>query len=273
MSTTPPDGPSYEPPAPGQPPTPPPGAPPSAGGWGGATPPPPPAGPGGTPWSVGQALSYGWSTFTANLGPLLLAGLVLLVGVALLQGVGWVIRGILLDEPEFDMATGRFSEGSGLIMSQLAGGVSSLLFYLIYTIICAVIVRGALDLTEGRPLDLGGLFSRINLGNVVVLALITGVIVSVGTVLCVLPGLVAWFFFSYATFFLVDRDLSPVQAITASVAFVRDHLGDTLLWFLMTMVVTTVGLCLCLVGIVVAAPVTLIGTAFTYKRLTGQPVA
>ncbi len=88
-----------------------------------------------------------------------------------------------------------------------------------------------------------------------------------------LPGLVAWFFLSYATFFLVDRDLSPVEAIKASVAFVRAHVGDTLVWWLVTLVLTAVGACLCGLGLVVAVPVTLIGTAFTYKRLSGQPVA
>lgn len=191
----------------------------------------------------------------------------------MLQGLAWTIRGVLLDEPRIDMSTGEITEGSGLLMNQVASGISALLFFVVYTVVGAAIIRGALDLTEGRPFELGSLFSRINIANVLVLALISGAIVFVGTVLWVIPGLVAWFLLSYATYFLVDCDLSAVDAMKASVAFVSEHVGDTLLWWIVTLVLIAVGACLCGVGLIVAVPVTLIGTAFTYKRLTGQPVA
>lgn len=225
-----------------------------------STPPPPPGPPedpyGQQPppvspqWSVGEAVSYGWAAFRRNLGQVLIAVLVVIAVNAVLQLVS--------------LAAGD---------SALLGLVFNLVSIVVTTIVSAGIIRGALDITEGRGLEVASILTPPRLGQVVVLALVTGIATTIGFLLLILPGLVVLFFTAFSTYFLMDRpDLDAIGAIKASVTLVKDNVGSVLLWFLTCLGLVIAGTLACLVGLVVALPVVYLGTAYTYKRLTGQTV-
>ncbi|GEP38658.1 hypothetical protein NPS01_23210 [Nocardioides psychrotolerans] len=268
--------------------TPPPPPPPPAGGYG-AAPPPPPGGYGAPPpggygappqgasgWDVGSAISYGWAKFQANVGQIIIAGLVVFGGIVIFQIIGAVIRNVLVQDPECYTDSNGFFQcdvGSGFVISLVATAISSLLFFVVYQIIGAGIIRGALSITEGRPFTMSEVFKTDRIGPVIITSVISSVIIFVGFLLCILPGIVAAFFLQYALYFLLDKDMEPMDAIKASVTFVKDNLGSALVWSIVSYVIILVGAILCGVGLIVAIPVSLIGTAYTYKHLTGQPVA
>ena len=82
------------------------------------------------------------------------------------------------------------------------------------------------------------------------------------------------FFTSYTLYFLMDREeMGAVDAIKASFDFTKDNAGNVILWFLLSVLAWFVGALLCGVGLIVAIPVVLIGTAYTYKTLNNEPVA
>lgn len=273
---------TYEPPAgppADQPPTPPP--PPPADG-GGAPPPPPPGGGFGAPptgptdeWSVGNALNYGWTKFQANMAQIIIAGVVLVVGVVILEVIGIVIRNILVSPAECHFNNNGnlvCNEGTGFFISLLASAIMGFLFFLIAQIIGAGIIRGSLDITEGRPFVMSTVFKTDKLTPVVITSLITTAIVSVGFLLCYLPGIVAAFFLQFSLFFLIDKDMAPMDAIKASFNLVKDNIGNVVIWYIVGGIVAVIGFAVCLVGAIFTVPIVLIGTAFTYKKLTGQPV-
>jgi hypothetical protein len=245
---------THEPP-PEQPPppsyggTPPP--PPTYGGPSDTPPPPPPAPPGSGGYSVGNAFSYGWAKFTQNLGQILLAVIVLVVVLIAIQAVGYVI-------------------GGGIIIQW----IFSLASWVVSMIIGAGIVRGALDITEGKALDPKTLLSPHKLGEVIVASVLTGVATFIGLILCIIPGLLVMFFTSYTLYFLMDReDVGAIDAIKASFEFTKSHAGDVIVWFLLSLLTYIVGFCLCGVGLIAAIPVIILGTAYTYKTLNNEPVA
>ncbi|HEY0889241.1 MAG TPA: hypothetical protein VGE38_06480 [Nocardioides sp.] len=277
MSTTPPDGPDSPetPETPSSPPTPP-GYGTPYGGYGTPPPPPPPAGFGGPqsqPWSLGDALSYGWTKFTANLGQILVAAIVFLLGVAIALGIAVALVSALTTSSTLNLETGEIEGGSNFLTRTLAQTLAGFVVSCVVWILGAVIVRGALDVADGRPLEFGSLFSRLNLGNVVVASVLVAVLVAVGTALCYIPGIIVGFLASYTLYFLIDQDLSAVDAIKASFTFTKEHLGETIVWYIVGGIVAMVGFCLCGVGALVSVPVVVLGTAYTYKKLTGQPVA
>ncbi|WP_148611341.1 hypothetical protein [Nocardioides rubriscoriae] len=259
----------------------PPPPPPPPGGYGSH--PPPPGGygyggqPAGTPqYNVGNAVSYGWAKFQANAGQIIIAGLIAFVGIALFQVISLVIRGILVQGPECT-TTSNFevtcTDGTGFFVSIFASAIGSFLFFFVYQVIGAGIIRGSLAITEGRPFEYTELFKTDKIGPVIITSLITGAIVFIGTLLCFLPGIIASFLLSYSLYFVIDKDLSPVDAIKASVDLVTKNLGTALVWAIVAFAITLVGAILCGVGLIVAIPVSIIGTAYTYKLLTGQQVA
>jgi uncharacterized membrane protein len=237
--------------------------------------PPPPASPGG--YSVGNTFSYGWSKFTQHLGQILLAIVVLVAVLIAIQLVGFLIGRAVACDPGVTVTDDGFTadDCGGLFAAQnIVSWLFSLIGWIVGMIIGAGIVRGALDITEGRELEPSTLLTPHRLGEVVIASLVTGILTFVGFVLLVIPGLLVLFFTSYTLYFLMDRpELGAIDAIKASFDFTRSNAGNVILWFLVSLAAWFVGALLCGVGLVVAVPVVVIGTAYTYKTLNGEPVA
>jgi len=72
---------------------------------------------------------------------------------------------------------------------------------------------------------------------------------------------------------LLDRNLSPIEAIKTSWNVARDNLGGTLLTWLAAFVITLVGALLCLIGLIVAVPLAELVVVYAWRRLSGGHVA
>ena len=266
----PPQGPPGEPNY-GQPPPPPQdpyGQPPSGQSpYGGAT--------SGEPFSVGNAFSYGWKKFQANLGPILLAALVLFAAVVIIQIIQFIVTGGSDVSFEVDPATGQLEDTSS---GMLGGSIIASLFFgalsfVVQLVIQSGIVKGALDITRGKPISLGSMFQGINYAQVIVAALILAVATIIGFVLCILPGLAVMFLTAFTLHFIIDKDLPAIDAIKASVSFVMANAGTLIVFFLACIAAYIVGALLCGVGLLVAIPVVVIAQAYAYRTLQGEQVA
>jgi uncharacterized membrane protein len=224
---------------------------------------------------VGAAFSYGWHKFRTNLGPILIAALALLAVLAVIQIIQFAVTGGSDTSFEIDPTTGELEStdsgllGGSIIASLFFGGLSILAQMVIQT----GIIKGSIDLTKGRSISLGSMFSGINWGQVIVASLLVSVATMVGLVLCILPGIVVWFLTSFTLYFIVDKSMSAIDAIRASVSFAIAHAGTLILFFLACIAAYIVGALLCGVGLLVAIPVVLIATAYTYRTLQGEQVA
>lgn len=259
MSQQPPEWPSNSPQDPGQDPP----------GWGQGQeqPPPPPPGPpygappgGEEPYSAPGAIGYAWKAFTGNPWPFVAVGLLWVVSQIGISSIGSVLGS--------DSDTVGFGAGLsviGLVFNILAGLVAALFV--------AAAVRGALDVVEGTPVTFGGMFERWDKVQVIIAALVLNVAISIGLVLCVLPGLVIIFLTWFTTFFIVGAGLGAFDAIAASFRFTTANFGNLIVLALLNVLVMIAGIIACLVGLFVAYPVVLLAGAYTFRRLHGQPVA
>lgn len=274
----PPPGGGYEPPGGGD-----------QGGWG--TPPPPPPGQGGgyaappppssssdpAGYSPVAAITYGWNAFKANPVPLLVGTvLVMAVGGILTLVTNTIAAGIFIGEPTTTVnpdGSIDIDGGGGLLAGLLVSMLISLVVGLVAQIFVAALIKGSLDIADGKPVSLGGMFEGWDKGKVLIAALIVSVATAVGTLLCYFPGLIAGFLLSYTLFFVVDRGMEPIEAAKASFKFVTGNLGETLLYYLLAVVTIIIGAILCGVGLLVAVPVAVGGAAYTFRKLHGQQVA
>ena len=269
-SYPPPPGGSYPPPPGGSYPTP-------GGGYGppGAMPPAPqPYGAPGGPQAVGigEAFNYGWTKFTANVGPVLLA---VLVYGAVVAVVGGIFYAALVASAAASSNANGYGTSSGMFGAGL--GVGFFVFVVVVTLLGylmqAGIIRGALHLTYGRPLEFKTFFQFDNLGGVIAASLLIGLGTGVGFLLCILPGIVFAFFAQFALYFVLDKQQGAVEAIRSSFSLVNKNLGTVVVLFLAVYVVQAVGGMLCGIGQLVAIPLTVIATAYMYRRMLGEPVA
>ncbi|HEX3222677.1 MAG TPA: hypothetical protein VHR35_08920 [Nocardioides sp.] len=284
------DEPAQTPPPSEAPPPPPPPAdmppaPPSYGGDGGqgggyGAPPP---GPYGQPaaasdYSPTEAMAYGWRKFSASPATLLVPMIVVFVGIVVVSViVELVIVGGLLGSDTCTRTVGNTSYdyscgGPGFVMFLIGYGLAAALISLFAQLLAAGLYKGATHVTDGEPFSLGQLFEGWDKGQVVIASLIIAAATFVGTLLCYIPGLIVGFLAQFTLLFIVDKQMKAVEAIKASIKLVTDNLGNTILFYLLALVVLFVGAILCGVGLLVAAPVALIGLAYTYRRLQGEPV-
>lgn len=236
--------------------SPPPPSGPAAGG---------PAGPSGSGFDVGAAFNYGWTAFQKNMGPILTGTLVYL-GVSLVIGVVWFfLAGAII-------GVGGDS-GAGFFALMLTTAVMGLVGVALFFVIQAGIVRAALALTRGQPISLQTLLSTDHIGQVLLTAVIIGVASAIGFVLCYVPGLVVMVFTSFAMHFVIDRRMSAVDAIRASVDLVNRNLGSMVLLLVAGYVANAIGSALCGIGLLVSIPVVILANTYAYRRMQGEAVA
>lgn len=279
------DGPSY----PGDPnpnpnPTPNPGAgnlPPYGQVPEGGYPPPPtgnypPPTPGPQPFSIGAAFSYAWAKFKDNLGPIVVAALLLFVVTIVAQIIGTVITAAagggsfsFTSDSIGNMRFGGDASAAGQVTYMLTNVIIAVVGYVVY----AGIIRGTLDITEGRKFDIAHAFGQLDFGKVIMTSLLVAVLTIIGFVLFFIPGILVAFFTTFALYFVVDKGTAPMESVKASFALVKDHLGDVFLLFLASIAALIVGVLACLVGLLVAIPVVAIAWAYAYKTLQGQPAS
>jgi uncharacterized membrane protein len=254
-----------------------------AGGYGdGGYGAPPPASPYGTPqpdgYSPTDAIGFGWKKFTASPATLLVPMIVAFVGL--------VVVVVIVQFALFSTALGTHDCtrtvlgrqyaaqcGPGLFTRLLVTALGSAIILLIFQFLAAGLYRGALRVTDGHSFSIGELFEGWDKTQVAIAAILIAIATGIGTLLCYVPGLIVGFLTQFTLLFIVDKQMAAVDAIKASIKLVTDNLGNTILFYLLGLVVTVIGACLCGVGLLVAYPVVLVGYAYTYRRLQGQPVS
>jgi len=196
------------------------------------------------------------------------------VGIVIVQLLAQLIVSAAVGDPELNLATGEIENtgdgffGLAMILSLLFNALS----FVVQLVVQSGIIKASLALTRGQKVDFGTAFNGINWGQVVLTALIIGVMTFVGLILCIIPGILVIFFTSYALYFVIDRNLGAWDAIKASFSMVKDNLGHLILFFLASVAAYIVGACLCGVGLLVAIPVVIIAQAYTFRTLNGDPV-
>lgn len=182
-----------------------------------------------------------------------------------------IIAGLIVVVPYLlvTIVGGRIAGGS------LIGSLTvSILANIVIIVGGAVIARGALDVASGEPFDFGAAFGKINVANVIIASIIVSVLVAVGLILLVIPGVVAAFLTYFTQYFIVDdQAVSPIEAIGNSVKLVSANVGDSLLLAVLNLLVLVAGAIALGVGLLVAYPVVILASAYAYRKFHGQPVA
>ncbi len=296
---TPPPPPGYgQPPGYGAPPgygTPPPppgyGAPPGYG-----TPPPPPGyGPPGAPpagyppqpgfggppkpvFSVGDAISWSWNKFTQNAValavPLVIYGLAMAAVIGIPLGIAFATSATTTStvtdygyDVSYEATSSQFSAIGWIVTI-----IGYIAVFLVAIYMQAGLATGCLDIADGKPVSIGTFFKPRNLGMVLVTGLVVIVLTAIGSMACVIPGLIFLFLAQFAVLAAVDRSLSPIDSIKASIATVRSELGNSALSWLVQYAAVLVGEIACFVGMVVGIPVASLIQTYTYRKLSGGQV-
>jgi uncharacterized membrane protein len=261
------------------PPPPPGGYPPPPAPDGGGVPPPAadyrPSDPYGVGagYNVGEAFSWAWNKFTQNALPLIVGTVVLALVVSVLQSITVLLTSAL--DPSF--AYEDYGFGLVFVTFGIIGIIVSVLGSLVTLVLSAAVtsayIGGVLDIADGRPVTIESFFKPRNVVSVVIASVLVGIITTIGTLLCIVPGVIASVFLMFTSVALVERNLPPTEGMKASYELTKGRFGDAFLALVVMVAITLVGALACGIGLLVAIPVAALFLVYTYRRFSGGNVA
>ena len=232
---------------------------------------------GDQPATPSAAISYGWEKFKSNVGDIIVALIIGFVIIVILEAIAYFVYSALVSTDNVKCTVNQNSiscdQGPSFFVRLIAQGILQAVFFLASAALQLIVIRATLLIIRGERLTTEALLSLEKIGPYAIAALIVAALSFVGFILCILPGIAVLFFTHFYGYFIVDKDMAPMDAIKASFELVKDNAGVVFVFYLLSMLVIFAGLILCGVGLIVAWPVVIIATGYMYKRLQGEPVA
>jgi len=222
---------------------------------------------------VGQAFSWAWASFARSAGAWVGATLVVLaIAIAAAVLLTPDFRVVMENYDDPDVLTDVLTAGASILDVLLAAVLAA-----VDIVLGSLLAHGAIAATHKGRAAFGDFFAVRNLGGILVLGLINGLLTFVLAFVPLLGGvirLVVGFFLAASLFFVIDRGQDAMTAIRSSVRLVSRHAGVVLLTLVVAIALSFVGILLLVVGALVTVPLAILTGAFVYRRLVGeQPAA
>ncbi len=192
-----------------------------------------------------EAIRFGWDTMKDNL-----------VFYFVILVLAWIVTGGLSALGQINISDFHPFAPFGLL-----SWIASIFFSIAF-------IRISLKLVDGSKPDFPDLwlgyraFWRYLGGSILYFLIVLG-----GLILLIVPGIVWGIKYSFFGYFIVDRDMGPVDAIKASGRITQDTKGQLFLLGLLFFGIVILGALACGVGLFAAIPVTMIARAFVFRKL------
>jgi hypothetical protein len=236
---------------------------------------------------VGSVITHGWESYSKNIGAFIAMQFIVLVICVV---VGFVFMAPLL----MMMLRFKTSSPEGLASGAPAaaiaagGGAMVVVGYILLLLLSAFfyggLIKAYLKATRGETVVLNDLFSGGSLFGYMLLAMIVlGIVIGIGMVLLIIPGLFLALMFSMTLFVVVDRRADPFGAMSKSWGMVMANFGPVFVVLLVLAIITVVvgllsaipilGILVQLANFLVVSPFLLCSVATLYDRLTASAPA
>lgn len=196
-----------------------------------------------------EAIKFGFQTAKENI--------VFYIGVFVIVTLVFAVTTFLQKVPNFNQNAGAF----------LIGNIAA---WIINVIIDMGIIRIALKLVDMEKPSFSDLFQGKSLINYILASIINCVIIAVGFILLIIPGIIFAFRLQFAKYLVIDKGMGPVDAIHKSWDMTRGITWNLFLFSLLLVLINILGLIAFLVGLFITVPLTMVANAFVYRKLLSQ---
>ena len=197
-------------------------------------------------FTIKGAVEYGWNAMKANFGVLLVLTIITLVVSGGLNGAkqGTVGEGFSLS---FSIA--------GLIVNSIIGIVS---------------IKIALNIFDGKGTGLDDIGFNMKLFvNYIGGYLLYMVVVALGLILLIVPGVIWGIKYSFMFYIMVDQKVGPVRALEMSGQMTDGIKMDLFVLYLVYILIVISGFLALFIGIFVAIPVLMMAQVYVYRQMSG----
>ena len=201
-------------------------------------------------FSKKQAIKFGWQRTTNNLG-------FLIVFFIIIYSVQFF----------FDFFADLFVER--LLFLSMIFHLGSL----IVTVFCAIFsIKIGLRLYDNDKIGSYDFlaFNASTFFKFLLAYLLYLIMLSIGFILLVVPGIYLAIKYQYAQYLIIDKDMDVIEAFKESGRITQGHKWNLLAFALLLLAVFVIGVLVFIVGILVAIPVMVIAAAYVYKKLSSN---
>jgi uncharacterized membrane protein len=199
---------------------------------------------------VGDAISYGWNAYWKNVGPLLIITIVIVAVHLVLSILGSV---------------------TGSIALQL---IFTLIGWIVGFILAMGLIRCTLAVVKGQTPEVSMLFETPGLGSYIVASILFGLMLFVGFILCIIPGIIVGIVFMFYGYLIVENPtLGPTDALKRASELTKGRIGELFVFGLALFGINLIGAILCGIGLLFTYGITAVAVAYAYRTLNGEPVA
>jgi uncharacterized membrane protein len=200
-------------------------------------------------FSKGEAIRYGWETVKGNLW--------FFIGLALLA--------ILVILVPSELAN----------LTRTSAPALSVIFNIFYYVLNGFIFMGmtkvALEFVDNRQARIADLFSCLpQLLPYIGAAIIYSLITLAGIILLIVPGIIWGLMFMFYTFFIIDKNSGPIEALKQSAAITKGAKWDLFFLLLLLLGINILGAIVFIVGLLVTIPLSVLAMTHVYRKLLGE---
>jgi uncharacterized membrane protein len=201
-------------------------------------------------FSKSEAVLFGWNTLKKNFG-FFLGMLAIIVAVNLL--VGLVMSSFSEEAPE---------------LLVIAVGVISWIFDLLFSM---GVIKITLKFCDQEKATYRDLFSAYRLLlNYLVGSLVYGIMVAIGFVFLIVPGIYLAVKYQFYDYLIIDKGMGPIEAIKRSSVLTEGVKRNLVLFWLALVGINILGMIALGVGLIATVPVSWLANAYVYRRLQLQ---
>ena len=139
--------------------------------------------------------------------------------------------------------------------------------WVVNSIIAMGNINICLEFVDGKKPNLKDIFYTKKLFNFILASIIRSVIIIVGFILFIIPGIIFSIKLQYSEYLIVDKQLDAVSSIKKSWEMTKGIKWNLFLFAILLGLINVLGILAFLVGLLITVPLTFVANAYVYRKL------
>ena len=199
-------------------------------------------------FNISDELSYGWETTKAHL-PFFIV--IILITLAVNFAPNILAQNMRQDVP-------------------MLSGLLSLVLWVLSMLVSLGAIKISLKIIDKKKAEVADLFNDYpKLLNFVVASILYALIVGIGFILLIIPGVIFGIKYHFYSYLIVDKNMGPLEALKKSGDITKGSKWQLFLLGFACGLVNLVGLLALGIGLFITIPVTMLAYAHVYRKLLG----
>lgn len=206
-------------------------------------------------FSISDSVSYGWQTTKKNFKFFFILLLILLAVNIVPNMLSWGENHPTMFSP---------NNGEDFLVF-----IINIIGWVLQMVVSLGLIGIALKIHDKKKVEYKNLFDYFRLVIPYIFgSIVYGLVVLVGLILLIVPGIIWGIKFRYYTYFMVDKNMGPIDAMKESSKITQGNKWNLFLFGLVMGLINILGFLALFVGLLVTIPISMMAEAYVFRKLS-----